>query len=70
MSENWAIKSKTALQPFHFSAFEVIESRNDFCANMMDDFVFFNQLCHPSGMTAGVIVDAATRVNRRFDAFG
>ena len=54
---------KTALQPFHFSAFEIVESRNDFGANMMDDFVFFDQLCHPFGVTPCVVVDAATRVD-------
>ena len=54
---------KTALQPFHFSALKIVESRNNFGANMMDDFIFFDQLRHPSGMAAGVVVDAATLVD-------
>ena len=54
---------KTALQPFHFSAFEIVESRNDFGANMMDDFIFFYQLCHSFGVTPCVVIDAATRVD-------
>ena len=54
---------KTALQPFHFSAFEIVESRNDFGTNMMDDFIFFYQLYHPFGVTPCVVVDAATRVD-------
>ena len=54
---------KTALQPFHFSALEVVKSRNDFGANMMDDFIIFNQFCHPFGMLLRIIIDAATRVD-------
>ena len=54
---------KTSLQPFHFSVLEVVEGRNDFGTNMMDDFIFFDQLCHPFGVTAGVVIDAATRVD-------
>ena len=69
MNETTKIR-KTALQPFHFSALEVVESRNDFGANMMDDFIFFNQLCHLSGMSFRIVVDAAVCFNRRFDAFG
>ena len=60
---------KTSLQPFHFSAFEIIESRNDFGANMMDDFIFFNQLCHPFGMSLRIVIDAAACVDGRSDAF-
>ena len=67
---NWTTKVvKTALQPFHFSTLEVIESRNDFGANMMDDFIFFDQLRHSLGMTAGVVIDAAIHADGRFDAF-
>ena len=59
MNETTKIR-KTALQPFYFSALEDVESCNDFGANMMDDFIFFDQLCHPFGVTAGVVIDAAT----------
>ena len=62
MNETTKIR-KTALQPFHFSAFEIVESRNDFGANMMDDFIFFDQSCHPYGVTASIVIDAATRVD-------
>ena len=61
---------KTALQPFHFSALEVVESCNDFGANMMDDFIFFDQLRHPLSVTASIVIDAAVCVKRRLDTFG
>ena len=61
---------KTGLQPFHFSALEVVKSRNDFGANMMDDFIFFDQLRHPFGMLLRIVIDAAARVDGRLDAFG
>ena len=60
---------KTSLQPFHFSALEIVKSRNDFGANMMDDFIFFDQLCHPFGMSLRIVIDAAACVDGRFDAF-
>ena len=60
---------KTALQPFHLSAFEIVKSCNDFGANMMDDFIFFNQLCHPFGMSLRIVIDAAACVDGRSDAF-
>ena len=69
MNETTKIR-KTELQPFHFSALEIVESCNDFGANMMDDFIFFDQLCHPFGMMACVVIDAAARVDGRLDAFG
>ena len=69
MNETTKIR-KTALQPFYFSAFEIVEGSNDFSANMMDDFVVFNHLCHPFGMTAGIVINAAVFVDGRFDAFG
>lgn len=62
MNETAKIR-KTSLQPFHFSALKIVESRNDFSANMMYDFIFFNQLRHPFGMSLRIVIDAATRAD-------
>ena len=71
LSLDWAAKiRKTSLQPFHFSALNIVESRNDFGTNMMDDFIFFDQLCHPFDMLLRIVIDAAARVDGRLDAFG
>ena len=49
---------KTSLQPFHFSALEVVESGHHLGVHVFDDGVFLDELGHALRVTAGVVVDA------------
>ena len=61
---------KTALQPFHFSALEVVESRYHLGVQVPDDGVALYPSRHPCRMTAGIVVDAVRGVDGGLDAPG
>ena len=68
---DWAAKiRKTALQPFHFSALEVVERCNDFGSNVMDNFILLDQLRHPLGMASCIVINAAACADGGSDALG
>ena len=58
------------LQPFHFSASDVVESRNNFGFNVMNDGVTLDEFGHTFRMTAGVVINAVRCVDGRLDVSG
>ena len=69
MNETTKIR-KTELQPFHFSAFEIVESRYHLCVQVLDDGVALYPSRHPCRMTAGIVVDVVRGVDGGLDASG
>ncbi len=57
------------LQPFHFSALDVIESTHDTSVQVFDNIIFSNKMCHPSGMVAGIVVNAIVGLYRKLYTF-
>ena len=58
------------LQPFHFSALEVVERRHHLGVRMFDDRVFLDETGHSLRVAAGVVVNAGCCVDGRPDASG
>ena len=69
MNETTKIR-KTALQPFHFSASDVVECGHHLGVEMMDDGVALDEFGHAFRMTASIVVDAVRGVDGRLDAPG
>ena len=61
---------KTLLQPFQFSALDVIKGGHHLGVEVMDYGVALDEFGHAFRMTTGVVINAVRGVDRRFDASG